>query len=168
MSRGPTLVQGVFLSVVSVLALAGCGGSEAGNPSLISTTEQTAGKPNSADLPVGGYSTQIENAVCARLTACFPSLRSTECKSGLDATVGFGPTLGLAGNDSTLSSLTSAELAGTIHGNAAAARRCLADLSSLACSSQSIQSTFDPSVPSDFTKVPGMIPASGTSCQGVF
>ena len=148
----------------------GCGGTEAGNPNVSTASANSSpgssGSSNATDTSVTEASL-VQNALCAKLSSCFPSLSAMQCQLGIGNTPGFGSALGVsAGGPSTLSSVSSAEQSGTLTASSANATRCESDIAALGCST--VSQDYSTSAPNDFSEVPNLIPTSGTSCAGVY
>jgi hypothetical protein len=142
--------------LLAALLLTGCGGTEAGNPTLNRT--------NNAERI---YLTQeLLTVACLKLEEC-TTVTAADCQAGTKPLSGFAEAIGATGFAS-LQAAIDAERAGSITGNLILAVTCQSEVGSLACASAEVTSAWSAASPGDFSNVRNLIPASSTSCPGIF
>lgn len=155
---------GRVLLLFSVLATTGCGGTGTGNPGK--TTPDFI--PTSSTQTSAGASA-ILDAICAKLSACYPTLSTTACRNGILPTTQIDTELGLSSGFGTYQHILDSEDGMTISVNAARAAICISDISALSCSAAGVVAAYTATAPTNFNNVYQLLPTGPvTSCPGVY
>lgn len=152
----------LFLGSAFWLTSCGSGGTETGNP----TNQGDDG--TTADF-IELASSQILDALCAKLVECFETLELADCEVGVSESSDVHAEVGFEQDDyDTFDEVIDDEQAGNISFNADPLTNCLADIELLECSDSSVESAFNENSPDNFNNVGNMVPDGDDSCEGVF
>jgi hypothetical protein len=158
-----------LVAVLLVLLIfgAGCGGTETGNPSGLTTTAGGSAGAGTGESPYTATPQNLVNAICALVAQC-DGADSSACLSGILSQTNIPTALGLSASFGTVQQMLSEYNSGTISENTTYSNQCLTDIEALSCSSSAVTSAYSSSAPTDWTKLINLIPTSSTSCAGVF
>jgi hypothetical protein len=164
--RARRLISGIACTLLALSHLSGCGGTGTGNPTTAADTP--SGANPGATTGITAPASDILTHLCAKLNACYPSLGTSACQSGVLASTVIDTELGLAAGFGSFQKVIDAENAKTIKANSTAATTCMADLDALLCSSAGVQAAYSTGAPTDFSHVDQMIPTGTSSCPAVY
>ena len=157
MKRFPMGVLLCLLGLLSMIGLAGCGGTETGNPS--GPGSDGGGERNPA--------VELGEAICDKLTVCFgekEGFTEEECEQAIAESETLGPAFGVdeeppPGYGQVIDKVENSELSATEE----AVAECKNAIGLLDCDEQAVQAV---DIEEDFANVEEMIPEA--SCSQIF
>ena len=128
------------------------------------------GNPFSGDMasPILSTTTSLAYQVCTKINACYTSITYQTCYENIVTLSNYTSELGtISITYSSLTALNTAEANGSVTPNVTNADSCKAAVSALTCSDSLVQSAFNLSSPTDFSKTNYLFRAS-SNCTKIY
>ncbi|MEW6441618.1 MAG: hypothetical protein AB1640_11850 [bacterium] len=146
-----------LLILLAFLRLAGCGGTETGNPG--------PSKPGQDSEPSENAAVSLMDAICDRLTSCLEGVTETECRTSISVSTTLGAAFGVPSQDfAAYIDIVAAVDEGMLGADPGELSLCLSSLREVSCDDERLQAVevAEPFI----VNIEQMIPDQG--CPAVF